>query len=290
MPYGIDGIDHLVIAVRALEKARESYSRLGFTLTSRGRHTELKSVNHTMMFGAGDYLELLAIEEPTPATAAWSAFLETREGLATIALKTADAREAQRQLAEASLSGGEITDFSRPVDLPEGTRDARFTIAPVADTATPGGRMFLCQHHTRDIVWRPEGVSHENGATGLAALVIAADDPDAAITPYARLFGDRVESHGGTRVIQTGSAPIVVATPATLTFLWADDPVLRAPRPCFAGFVVRVADVYQTQKVLQASKFPIIGGEGVLRVTSSHTHGAAVAFAENFDLARVLPL
>ena len=288
MPHGIDGIDHLLIAVRDLEKAREAYARLGFTLTPRGRHTELKSANHTIMF-PGDYVELLAIEEPNPATAAWSEFLKTREGLAAAALKTGDARDAQRQLAGAGLSGGEAVDFGRPVDLPEGKRDARFTITQVAAEATPGGRMFLCQHHTRDMVWRPEHLTHENGATGLAALIVAADDPEAVAGPYARLFGTQVEPRGAIRVVPTGSAPIVVAPPSVLTHLWADDPVLNAPRPCFAGFAVRVADFYKAQQALQKSKFPAIAGEGVLRVTSQHTHGAAVAFAENFDLARVLP-
>jgi len=289
MPHGIDGIDHLVIAVRDLDKAREAYSRLGFTLTARGRHTELKSANHTIMF-AGDYVELLAIEEPHPATAAWSEFLKTREGLAAAALKTADARAAQTGLAAAGLSGGEAVDFGRPVDLPEGRRDARFTITQVAAEATPGGRMFLCQHHTRDVVWRPEYLTHANGATGLAALIVAADDPEAAAAPYATLFGTHVEPRGAIRVVQTGGgAPIVVAPPAALTQLWADDPVLKAPRPCFAGFAVTVKDFYAAQQVLQKSKLPTIAGEGVLRVTSQHTHGAALAFAESFDLARVLP-
>lgn len=288
MPHGIDGIDHLVIAVRDLEKARAAYVRLGFTLTPRGRHTELKSINHTFMF-ADDYVELLAIEEPTPATAPWSEFLKTREGLAAAALKTADARDAQRQLAEAGLSGGEAIDFGRPVELPEGTRDARFTITRVAAEATPGGQMFLCQHHTRDVVWRPEHLTHENGATALAALIVAADDPEAVAGPYAHLFGTHVEPRGPIRVVQTGSAPIVVAPPSALTQLWADDPVLTAPRPCFAGFAVKVADFYKAQQALQKSKFPAMASEGVLRVGSQHTHGAAVAFAENFDLLRVLP-
>ncbi|HYH38840.1 MAG TPA: VOC family protein [Azospirillum sp.] len=286
--YRIDGIDHLVIAVRDLDRAREAYAKLGFTLTARGRHTELKSANHTIMF-ADDYVELLAIEEPNPATAAWSEFLKTREGLAAAALKTADARAAQAELAAAGLSGGEAVDFGRPVDLPEGRRDARFTITQVAPAATPGGRMFLCQHHTRDVVWRPEYLTHENGATALAALIVAADDPEAVAGPYATLFGTHVEPRGAIRVVQTGAAPIVVAPPAALTHLWADDPVLSAPRPCLAGFAVKVKDFYAAQQVLQRSKLPTIAGEGVLRVASRHTHGAAVAFAENFDLARVLP-
>lgn len=288
MAYGIDGIDHLVIAVRDLEKAHDAYARLGFTLTARGRHTELKSVNHTIMF-PGDYLELLAIEAPNPVTAPWSEFLKTREGVAAAALKTADARSAQAELAAAGLSAGPAVDFGRPVELPEGRRDARFTITPVVPAAAPGGRVFLCQHHTRDVVWRPDCLTHANGATGLAALIVAADDPETVADAYAALFGTRVEPRGAVRVVPTGAAPVVVAPPAALTHLWADDPVLSVPRPCFAGFAVTVKDFYAAQQVLQKSKLPTIAGEGVLRVSSRHTHGAAIAFAENFDLARVLP-
>jgi len=289
MPYGIDGIDHLVVAVRDLDKAREAYSKLGFTPTVRGEHGELKTANHTMMFAAGDYLELRAVDEPTPANAHWSEFLAQREGLAAVVLKAGDARAAQQALMADGLAGSDLVDFGRPVVLPNGVHEARFTVAHLTPEATPGGRMYVCQHHTEDLVWRPEYKVHENGATGLAAILIAADDPEAAAAPYARLFGAHAEPRGTVRVVQTGNVSIVVAPPKALTYLWADDPVLSVPRPCFAGFVVRVADYYAAQQALQKSKIPIIGSEGVLRVSSRHTHGAGVAFAESFDLARVMP-
>ena len=34
----VDGIDHLVLCVRDLERARDLYRRLGFTLTPPARH------------------------------------------------------------------------------------------------------------------------------------------------------------------------------------------------------------------------------------------------------------
>jgi catechol 2,3-dioxygenase-like lactoylglutathione lyase family enzyme len=43
------GIDHVVILARDLEHARQTYARLGFTLTPRGYHT-LGSQNHCIMF------------------------------------------------------------------------------------------------------------------------------------------------------------------------------------------------------------------------------------------------
>ncbi|WP_448202996.1 VOC family protein [Azospirillum sp. sgz302134] len=287
--HGINGIDHLVIAVRDLDKAREAYERLGFTITPRGRHTELKSINHTFMFGADDYVELLAVEEPHPVTAFYSDFLKAREGIAAVALKADDARAAQKLLTEAGFRASDAVDFGRPVDLPEGTRDARFTITSLDTAQTPGGRVFLCQHHTRDVVWRPEYVQHGNSATGLAALVVAADDPDAVAGTYARLFGTAVEPRGPARVVPTGDTPILVAPPSALHWGWTSDPLLTAPRPILAGMVVRVDDLDRAQQALQKSKFPTVVGNGVLRVSSANACGVMLAFAKEFDLRTLIP-
>jgi len=287
---GITGLDHLVVAVRDLDKARDAYSRLGFTVTPRGHHTELKSANHTVMFASGTYVELLGIEDKRPANAHYSAFLLKREGIAAVALKTADARAARDPLTAAGFPAEEAVDFGRPVDLPGGTRDARFTITQIDPETTPGGRVFLCQHHTPEVVWRPDCLEHANSATGLAAFVVAADDPDSVAGAYARLFGVPVAARGSARVVETGTVPLLVATPDRLRWAWTDDPAFETPRPFFAGMVVRVADPAKAQQALQKSKFPTVGGNGVLRVGSTSAGGAMAAFvAQDFDLDALIP-
>ncbi len=284
-----NGLDHLVVAVRDLDTARDAYERLGFTVTPRGHHTALKSANHTVMFRDDTYVELLGIEEKRPANAHYAAFLLKREGIAAVALKTADARAARAPLAAAGFPTEESVDFGRPVDLPGGARDATFTITQIDPAATPGGRVFLCQHHTPEVVWRPDSLDHANGATGLAGLVIAADDPDAVAGAYARLFGTPVTTRGSARVVDTGNVPLLVATPDRLHWAWTSDPAFAAPRPFFAGLVVRVADLEQAQRALQKSKFPTVGGNGVLRVNSTSACGAMIAFARDFDLDALVP-
>ncbi|MBP2229265.1 catechol 2,3-dioxygenase-like lactoylglutathione lyase family enzyme [Azospirillum agricola] len=286
---GITGLDHLVVAVRDLDAARDAYGRLGFTVTPRGHHTELKSANHTLMFRDDTYVELLGIEEKRPANAHYADFLLKREGIAAVALKTADARAARDPLAAAGFSAEEAVDFGRPVELPGGARAARFTITQIDPRATPGGRVFLCQHHTPDIVWRPDSLDHANGATGLAALVVAADDPDATAGAYARLFGAPVVERGSARVVDTGNVPLLVASPDRLHWAWTSDPAFATPRPFLAGMVVRVADLEKAQQVLQKSKFPTVVGNGVLRVNSTAACGAMVAFARDFDLDALIP-
>ena len=59
----ITGIDHAIVGVRDLERARETWRRLGFTLSPRGRHLEQPTGNYCVMFPS-DYIELLGIVIP----------------------------------------------------------------------------------------------------------------------------------------------------------------------------------------------------------------------------------
>src|SRR5512146_3139978 len=122
MRRAITGIDHVVIAVRDLDRAQETYTRLGVTLTPRGFHT-LGSANHCIMFGA-DYVELLALPLQHPAMRYYADFLARGEGLAAVALASADADAAYAELAAHGIEADAPLDFSRPVRLPEGERDA----------------------------------------------------------------------------------------------------------------------------------------------------------------------
>lgn len=283
---GIGGIDHLVIAVRDLDQARDAYSRLGFLPTPRGHHTELKSANHTIMFADGDYLELMALEGEHPFTAAYADFLRVREGLASVSLKTGDARDAHARLTLDGLDPRDPIDFGRPV---EGVGTARFTVTPLPPGTLPGGGAFLCEHHTRDAVWRPDYLKHDNGALGIAALVVASDDPDGTAALYARLFHAPVEAVGPVRLVKAGTAQVVVAPPSAIAWGWSADPLLQRPRPLLAGVVIRVTDYATAQQALQRSKFPVVGGNGVLRVNSTHAAGVMLAFAVSFDLTALIP-
>src|SRR4026207_672044 len=93
----IRGIDHVVILVRDLDCARDTYQRLGFTLTPRGHH-RLGSKNHCIVFGS-DYLELLAVPKPHPAMQYFTDFLAGGEGVGAAALGTGATQAAPRALA-----------------------------------------------------------------------------------------------------------------------------------------------------------------------------------------------
>jgi hypothetical protein len=191
----ITGLDHAVILVKDLDRASETYARMGFTLTPRGFHS-LGSQNHCIMFGS-DYLELMALPPVPPAAFQYFAgFLAKGEGVGALALATDDAKAAHADFVAAGIAAEPPLALSRPVaDLGE----ARFTLVQLPPALTPGFRSFVCEHHTRELVWRPEHQAHALGAAAVDGVVVATGDPDA----YGALLAGVPVSYTRTDVAKT---------------------------------------------------------------------------------------
>ncbi len=158
----LQGIDHVVVLVRDLDKAQHAYARMGFTLTPRGLHT-LGSQNHCLMFGS-DYVELLAVPRPHPAIAVLHRF--PRQGRRAWA-RSPWPPTTRTDCTPASLRRASWrTRRSISRDRCEGLGDARFRIVQLPPDASPGCRMFACQHFTREVVWRPQYQRHRERRCG----------------------------------------------------------------------------------------------------------------------------
>ncbi|HLJ20902.1 MAG TPA: VOC family protein [Stellaceae bacterium] len=257
------GIDHVVIAVRDLDRAEAQYRQLGFALTPRGHHVKLGSYNHCAMFGT-DYLELLA--QGTPPRPALDRFLRTREGILGIALRTADARRTFADMRDQGVAIAEPVDFGRPVDMPGGPREARFTTTELDNDSTAGLRVFFCEHKTPELVWLREFQSQPNGVTGLSGLTIVDT-------------GGRLESVLG-RALGEASRAIEYLTPPAAAERFIGDHVLAVAPPYVAAIRLRVADRAATARFLEGAgmatrKLP----SGALQVSSRDGMGAVLEFA-----------
>ena len=270
----LQGIDHLVVLVRDLDKAQHAYARMGFTLTPRGFHT-LGSQNHCLMFGS-DYVELLAVPRAHPAMQYFTDFLAKGEGLGAIALATDDAGGLHASLAADGIAADAPLDFSRPV---EGLGDARFRIVQLPPDRSPGCRMFACQHFTRDMVWRTEYQRHANGATQIAAVAVVAEDPEAAAASYGKLLAARPQEIEEGLLVRTGSAPIAIASRWKLGHRLHGVGLPLRPRPLVAALFIRVADRAQTAAVLRRNGLdPVALADGSFAVSAQDAHGVAVVF------------
>lgn len=219
MIHPVPTLDHVVINVRdRIDEGAATYRRLGFTLTERGYHT-LGSMNHLAMFGT-DYLELIAA--PLGSTSR-PEIAQAPEGLNSLVFGTEDSAATFAAMQQAGVPVFPPGEFSRPVALLEGTRDAVFRTVRLMPGTVTAGRLYFCHHFTRDLVWRDEWRHHGNGVTGIARAVIAARDPSDLGALFGRMFGtDAMRPISGGLTLTVGVSRFDVVTPDALRAEFGD--------------------------------------------------------------------
>jgi hypothetical protein len=189
MRNGIAGIDHVIVGVRDLERARMGWTRLGFTLSPRGRHLGQATANYCIMFPR-DYLELLGIVGDDAHSHRLAAFLAHREGVVGPAFAPSGSpEEARDALAALGLHPSEPRALGRQLELPEGTVVPRFSLINLLPEETPALDTFICAHLTPELMRRPEWLEHPNGAIGVKGIDVLVDDPDLLHPAFERLAG-----------------------------------------------------------------------------------------------------
>ncbi|WP_326834089.1 VOC family protein [Amycolatopsis rhabdoformis] len=219
----ITGLDHCVLLVRDLSAARDTFARLGFTVSPFGRHSaEMGTANHAVML-AGNYVELLGVLEPTPFNQDICQAVAAREGVAGLALRTDDTAAA---VAEARAAGVTVTEphrVGRDVGLPGGgTARAEFSIAFFPEVGLPYLQLFCNEIRTPEYTWLPELMSHPNTAERVERLGVVTGGADLGITAA---FGD-------VSVVElvAGEYPEAVAPGSTVLSLRVRD--VEAARKC----------------------------------------------------------
>src|ERR1700759_51918 len=115
-------LDHVVVNARdPIDAGWETYRRLGFTMTPRGYHT-LGSMNHLAILGT-EYLELIAAE---PGDTRRAEILASPFGLNGLVFGTDESASVYAALNGAGVPVEPPLEFSRPVELSSGARDATF--------------------------------------------------------------------------------------------------------------------------------------------------------------------
>lgn len=222
------GIDHVIVGVRDLERARMGWTRLGFALSPRGRHLGQETANYCVMF-PGDYIELLGPIGADARAEKLKAFLARREGLVGPAFAPAGTPEATREgLAARGLHPSEPRALGRQLELPEGTVVPRFCLIDLPPGETPALDCFICAHLTPGLMRRPEWLDHPNGAVGIGGVDLLAADIERLRPAYEQLLGaDQVETDGAVLIVRFGRhrirfSPGVEDAGTTLNLLTAD--------------------------------------------------------------------
>ncbi len=242
----LTGIDHVIVAVQDLERARIAWERLGFTLTPRGRHLQQGTGNYCIMFPR-DYIELLGALEATPDAAELGAFLQGDEGPRGVDFGTRSGDETATTLAARGLHPDTPRDLARQLELPEGTMLPRFKLVALPPEETPALSCFICQHLTPELLRRPAWLAHANAAIGIAGVTVAVSATEPLRAGWDRLAGAGVTTTDDILTVHIGGHRLIFATPDDVAALFPEAELAFAkPLPAIAAVTLLTADRERT--------------------------------------------
>lgn len=277
MASNIAGIDHAIVGVRDLEDAKAAFEKLGFRATPRGRHIGWGTANYCLMFGR-DYVELLGIVDPEAFTNNLDSFLEDRQGLLSVALATTDAEATRAAWAGAGLSPADVKELSR---LLEPDTELRFKNVMLEAEATADVPMFACAHLTPELMRQPGWTEHPNGAVGINAITVVANEPASFVEPMSKIFGEpKLTETDNTLAVHTGRGVLLFATPDDLDML---HPQLKADfaaeNAVLAVLSVQVRDLAGAADWLDKAGIPYEKDvSGTIGVSAEYAHGVMLEF------------
>jgi catechol 2,3-dioxygenase-like lactoylglutathione lyase family enzyme len=202
-------IDHVMICVPDLSQGIEQYRKLGFNIYPGGAHSG-KGTHNAIAFNDFDYVELLAIRDPSEHqesarkggdwTTTLTEFIAAGGGIRYVIIESDDLA------AEVAAMRSRGADVGDPVDggrrTPTG-QELRWKIAVLgADNPLP---LVFIQHLT-PVEERRRQVAiagnHPNGVYKLERAYIVTPDAEAAAAMYAKVLGIvQPELHKGTVIM-----------------------------------------------------------------------------------------
>jgi hypothetical protein len=282
------GLDHIVHIVGDLDAAGEFYRRAGFTVGARNRHP-WGTHNRIVQF-PGVFIELLAVGEPELITPAGPGsfsfggfareFLARNEGLAMLVLEGRGAAADAKAFRSAGIGDFEVFDFEREGKRPDGTPvKVAFSLAFAADAKAPDVGYFTCQQHYPQNFWNPAFQSHPNGVSGVAGIIIVAQDPAEHRHFVASFSGvDDVSSDATGIVVRTPRGAIEVMTPSSYRMQTGTEPPDTARGARLAAVRLAVQDQTNAMSAIRDGRIASIAHDGRLVIPAGEAHGATLIF------------
>jgi catechol 2,3-dioxygenase-like lactoylglutathione lyase family enzyme len=289
------GIDHLVLCVRDLERARDFYARLGFTLTPPGRHP-FGTANSLVQLAQRNFLELLTIAEPDaippmrPGHFSFGAynrdFLDRHQGCAMLVLESANADADSRAFRAAGLGDFAPFHFARMAKQPDGSlAEVAFSLAFAVDRRLPQAVFFSCQQHAPEFFWKPGYQRHANGALGIEEVALVAPEPLALSGLFEALTGSPAEAADHGILSRTPRGILRALTPAGFSrrYAGAEPPALDSG-PRFAGCRILVEESAPLRARLAEAGIGFGEAKGSLVVPPGEAFGVALGFVQRSKL------
>lgn len=280
MTANVGRVDHPVIAVCDLERAREQYRKLGFIVPPAGHHQEWGTANVCIMF-ANDYIEIRGVGNPAKFLAGLDKFLLHGEGLSGVAFNAKSAGESY-QAGIASGLGIELPrHLNRKLIVDGQTLDFHFETVMLSPDLYPGlTHANLCEHLTPQELRQPGWLDHPNGAIEFVRLVGVVKDFDAAESAYQRLLGiDKVSREPGRLWLDFGEgADVELITHAEAEERGDEQPARGDAY--IASASIRVKDLNATASIFNSNGVHYRQSRGTLAVAPDDACGAHLYFTQ----------
>jgi hypothetical protein len=281
-------LDHVGFMVRDLDRGALLWRKLGFQLSPRSPQmgktpgaamAPWATSNHCVMFEQG-YLELIGITSPENFNP-WPHFIDRFEGAHIAALRCGDAVDTYAAL-RTRIDGFDPPLQRRRMVEHDGAEQAfEFRNIFSQDDCFPEGRFILIEHQTPDVIWRPEFMSHSNGAVSLAALMFCSQVPDPTVDRLARMTGETPESAAAV------GATIAMAGGGDLIVLETDAAKKRYPGvkfntgPHIFGAIIQVEKIAQLEKLLEDNETPYHRAhDGGVWIEPQYANGGVMHFQQ----------
>ena len=281
-------LDHVGFMVRDLDRGALQWRKLGFLLsphspqmgkTPGGAMAPWATSNHCVMFAQG-YLELIGITSPENFNP-WTHFINRFEGAHIAALRCRDANDTYAAL-RTRIDGFDPPLQRRRMVEHDGAEQAfEFRNIFSQDDCFPEGRFILVEHQTPDVIWRPEFMSHPNGAVSLAALMFCSESPQPTVDRLAGMTGSTLNLKGATEatIEMPGGGELIVLETDVAGARYPGAPFNKGPH--IFGAVIQVEQLAHLEKLLDDNEAPYHrADDGGVWVEPQYANGGIIHFQQ----------
>jgi hypothetical protein len=133
-------------------------------------------------------------------------FLKRHEGLSFVMLESGNAASDAAEFRASGIGVSDALRFEREGAKPDGSKmRVGFSVAFTRDPRAPEIGFAACQQHSPENFWAPALQQHTNGVTGIAGIVLVAENPS-----DLHIF---LSAFVGERELHATSSGIIAPTP-----------------------------------------------------------------------------
>src|SRR5688572_10765296 len=189
-------IDHVTVCVADLDEAIAQYRKLGFAVHAGGVHAG-KGTHNAIAFNEDDYIELLAIRDPSEYAQSGGKsgipggtlpeFVAAGGGIRYLVIQSDDLAADVEAMRARGIEVADPVDGGRRTPAGQELRWQTALLGP----ANPLPILFIQQLTAIEErrMQRPETRSHPNGVYKLERAYIVTPDAEAAAAMYAKVLG-----------------------------------------------------------------------------------------------------